>query len=472
MSGVELKVVLVGGDEAEQRAFNRPFEDQQREAAHAYTPAPPVAGPPPIQPPEPPAAQPAGSAPPPPAPPVTQAAVPPKAPPIAPPVTPPPVSTQDVAAATQQAPDRAIATVEALAKHIQDLVALELAAKSKPPEDKQAKEERPDTAFGRLVDRIDSFVRSTEQAINKGMGRFGKTSAGKAVSAGVSRLRKVAAKTGKSLASTPVGRTAIRAGQAVGGVARRAGSRMASSRAGQAVAGALGRTAATAAAGNAAGAGGASAAGAGAAGTVAAVAAPLAAFAIVVGGAVLTVKAFMDAIHNAAGELEDLSPALAGVRADFETRRELQRLDRADRIGAGAAQLEAARGRINESMYEVQTKILEVILKFAPLIEGVLDGVNVGVRGIDTFIAQLANIWAQVNDIKMLGGNLGDNQKAQDALDASKQALIAAIREFADQAPDQFQGMDPWLAEVLKMPGPGGGGAAPVAPPIFPGNFP
>lgn len=209
-----------------------------------------------------------------------------------------------------------------------------------------------------------------------------------------------------------------------------------------------GEAAATGAAG-AAEAGGAAAA----ATSIGAVAAPLVAVAVVAAGAAISLKLLSDAVHRTANELADLSPEVAKTQAAFEMNMELARLDRAQRVGAGVAQLEAARNRISESMYEVQTKMLELLIKFSPVLEGALNGINVGVHTFDTLLAMINNIWAQVNDF--LNDPAGkDNKAAQDALNDSLVALGKAMSEFAGAMPDNNNGRDPFLEELLAIQGP------------------
>lgn len=244
-----------------------------------------------------------------------------------------------------------------------------------------------------------------------------------------------------------LGLEGTRAGKIVSGLSgavKKYGNKLASSKVGKSVAGMLGRGAAAAGAEAAGGA----AAGAGAGAGIAAAAGPIAAVAVAAAGAALTVKALSDAVQSAANELVDLSPELAGVRAQFQLTRELARLDRADRIGAGAAQLEAARSRIDESMYDVQTKILELILKFSPILEAMLDGVNIGVRGIDTVIATL-NVLASILTVN----DPTDDAPARAALAQSAGDLAKALQEFVTNNSEPQGAIDPFLAEILNMPG-------------------
>lgn len=218
----------------------------------------------------------------------------------------------------------------------------------------------------------------------------------------------------------------------------------------QAAAGAGARAAGGAAA-SGAGGGAAAAGGGGALGTAATVAAPVAAVAVAAIAAAYSFKKLTDAIHGLASEIDDLSPAVASVRAQAEARFELARLDRANRTGMQTAQIEAARFRIQESMYEVQTKIYEIILKATPVIELILDGINVGVRQVEVATAaiNLASAKATVWDPN-------DDKPAEEGMADAVRGLKDAMREFLDMGRPDI-GRDPWLAELLSTPAPDDG---------------
>ena len=222
-------------------------------------------------------------------------------------------------------------------------------------------------------------------------------------------------------------------GRAAGGVASRA------------AAGAATEAAAGVAA---AGAGEAAAAGAGMAAVAAAtnpVTLALVGFAAGVAATALTVKMFMDAVEAAANELEDLSPQIAGVRAQHEVTMELARLDRAKRIGGDVAGLEQARNRINESMYEIQTKIYEQVLQATPALIGILNAVNVLARQADLAIQSVATGKAMID-----GDPANDHQAAME-LAKSAAALANAVNEFKDVMPERKWDRDPAFDELLGM---------------------
>jgi hypothetical protein len=178
----------------------------------------------------------------------------------------------------------------------------------------------------------------------------------------------------------------------------------------------------------------------------------LIAAAVAAAGAAISLKMLSDAVHSVANDLSDLSPEVAKTQAAFQMNMELARLDRAQRTGAGVAQLEAARNRISEATYEIQTKMLELLIKFSPLLEGTLDGITVGIRSVDTIIATINSIWAQANDF--ITGNLADNDPAKVALNQSLLELAKAMNEFMNTNRPPGNTMDPFLAELLGIPGP------------------
>ncbi len=238
------------------------------------------------------------------------------------------------------------------------------------------------------------------------------------------------------------------AGRAVGGFTR---SLLERSEKASAVVKGLPELTAGAGAAGAAEAGG----GAGAVGGLAAALGPVgiaaAATAVAFVGASYTVAKLSDAVQGLATDLEDLSPAIAAARAQFEAQHTLARLDRAERIGPDVAQLETARFRIQESMYELQTKILELLLKWSPILEFILDGVNVGIRGIDGVVAALAAVQAA------LTLDPRDDVAAMQALANATTAFQDAVKELFTDGSNERWDKDPWLEELLKMQAPDAG---------------
>lgn len=285
----------------------------------------------------------------------------------------------------------------------------------KPSEPGKGSDEKP-----RFLDKLDMLFAKIEQTVDRTVDFLGQHNkpAGRIVRAAAKTVRE------RVRAISSVGRQAAPKQAATGAGAARA-------------------------AGGAAGSGGAAAGGAGGSlGTAAAVAAPVAAVAVAAIAAAYSFKKLTDAIHGLASEIDDLSPAVASVRAQAEARFELARLDRANRTGMQTAQIEAARFRIQESMYEVQTKMYEVLLKATPVIELILDGINVGVRQVEVATAaiNLASARATVWDPD-------DDKPAEQGMADAVNGLKAAMREFLDLSKPDI-GRDPWLAELLSTPAP------------------
>lgn len=169
----------------------------------------------------------------------------------------------------------------------------------------------------------------------------------------------------------------------------------------------------------------------------------------------LSFKALVDSVERVASELEDLSPAIASVRAQQSVTMELARLDRAQRIGGEVSQIDQANARIQASMYEVQTKIYEILLKASPLVEGILDGVNLGVASIDVSLATLKQVIANFTP------DPNDDKKAAKDLSNAMVRWIAALEEAnATSTMQNNTGMDTMFQEFLAQPA---GGQKPKA---------
>lgn len=333
-----------------------------------------------------------------------------------------------------QADPKMPASFEALARRLEELAAVDRGSQATA---QPAAEPRSQTFAGRVMERIRAS--RTGSAIARGVARVRN-----------SRVVRAAASLGRRAAGT-------RAGRAVIGAARGVGARVAQTRVGQAVGGMLARGAAAGAAGGAAGAAGGAAAGAGAgaAAALGPVGVAAAGAAVALTAAAVTVKLFSDAMNKAADSLEDLSPEIARVRGLQSARMELARLGRAQATGAGLAQLDAARGRLEESSYVIQTRILEVLLKFAPIVEAILDAVNLGVRGADDLLAQAQVAIEAVKD--MFGdANPQNNVDAQRRADETAKALKAALQELFNRG-DHDPSIDNFFHSVLfgiQQPGP------------------
>lgn len=274
-----------------------------------------------------------------------------------------------------------------------------------------------------------------------------------------------------------VGRTVTRAAKSARTMANRAmksglGQRFLKSkvgrglaRAGSGIAAKLGFSGGTAAAGT----GGAEAAGtaAVAGGTVtiaaAAVAAGLAAAAV-------SVKLFVDAVERASQELMDVSPHLSAAQAEHEMRREAQRIERAQKVGPEFAQMMSAQNRLSESMYEVQTKIYELMAKLAPSVETMIDGVTVLVRlgQVNIDAVELAAAQVLVGMAQLTPWTNADDRVANALLNKELADLMksmgdlgSALGEFMQTGGGAHTGLDPLFQQILTMPGPG---QAPMPP--------
>ena len=167
-------------------------------------------------------------------------------------------------------------------------------------------------------------------------------------------------------------------------------------------------------------------------------------------------------LRNLALTLEDLSPAVASAQAQGEMRAELARLDRAQTIGPQVAQLTAARHRLSEQMYHVQTRIFDLMLKASPLLEAAMDSLTVLVAGTETMVASLNRVYTA------LTLNPKDDEPAQKELEEAVERLSEALKELArNGAPDPFA-RDPILEELLRAPIDN----PPAQPPPAPGGRP
>lgn len=198
-------------------------------------------------------------------------------------------------------------------------------------------------------------------------------------------------------------------------------------------------------------------------GVAAGVAGPL----IAIGSAAITATRHLltmgERIHDAAVQLEEFAPRIAMIRSMFDTRRELMKADRARRLDAPASAVEAARGRVGEAWYELNTKLLELTGKFSPLIEGVYDGVTAGVNSLNVLFARL-DVWQAYwtkgrEDDRIASDKL---LKAQKDFQKSFEDIWRQNDAFGD-----MDVMDPIFQQVLQMqvPAQPAGPAQGAAPP-------
>lgn len=417
---VELKVTLVGEDPQQQQAFNNP-----QTAIAAPAPLPAISAPPiqkprehwptvehrPLDKPEKPQTPPQAVQP-------TSSAKPPEPPPL--PswyVQPPPVQGQD---------QRLIYTLEQLIDAINQLSAskgMQPTTAGSQQSSHHGRHNQQQNWFDRIAEKIDKKIDDLGLA---------HTAVGDLVSGLSHNLAGLGTRVTK-FASTALGGTGSAAG-------RQAATTAASSAATQ--------TSAAAATGSGASSGATAAAGAAGASGALAASGPLIGVALAAGAAALSLKMFMDAIERTARDLSDLSPELAQGQAQHELKMELARLDRAKRIGSDVAGIDHAQHRLSESMYELQTKIYELILKASPAIEGGVDLLNVMVRTMDTLISTVNNIYAAMTP------DPTDDAPAQKALADSLKNLGDAWSELLHMHQHgNANQMDPFLAEILANDG-------------------
>ncbi len=357
------------------------------------------------------------------------------------------------------------------------------------PTDKETLSGSPDAQFqGDVVRLLSALVDRTNAVVHAIQARAGQrinvATAGanreRTDQAGQSSLFRDAFESLRNrIQNTRVGRVATRSIERGRGLVRRAaasrlGRRVARSRAGQAIAkraggmlarfgiGSAARTAVGAGAGMAAGggAGGAAAGAAGAAGGGAAAGAALlgpvgvaigvtaASFAF----AALTIKAFNDAILSATHDLKEFSPHLQMADAQHEVTMDLKRMDRAEDLGPEMATILEANYHLDEAMYDLQTQILALLLKFSPVIETAVDGVTLLASLATQIVASLQMQYALLNN---LWGNFGDDAKAKQDLINATLKLNKAFQEFLDLSQDPADMQDPWLDALFGAQGPG-----------------
>lgn len=388
---VELKVTLVGEDPQQQQAFNQP--------ATAST-APQAETSPTPQPTQPASSQTANA---------TGKPTPPPAPDWRPP-----------SQAFEEPESQFIDTIERLIEALNETTAATKSSESSHTSARQPKEKQ-------------SWLDQTAEKIDKRIDDLGlaHTALGDLVSRMSHNVAEIGTRVSK-FASSAFGGAAPAAGRAAAGAA------------GAGAEAAAGTGAAAAGAGAEAGAAGAGVA-AGAAGALAA-SGPLIGVALAAGAAALSLKMFLDAVTKVAHDLADLSPEIAAGQAQHESTMELMRLDRAKRIGADVAGVQDAQHRLSESMYEVQTKIYELILKAAPAIELGVDLLNVIVRTMDVQIAVMNTIAATITV-----WNPADDVAAAKELKKSLDGVADAWKEVFDMGGQHggVNGMDPFFAELM-----------------------
>lgn len=212
-------------------------------------------------------------------------------------------------------------------------------------------------------------------------------------------------------------------------------------------------------AGSAGAAEGAVAAAAPAAAALGPIAIAAAAVVAVFAALVVATKMLFDVFSKQADELEEYSAAISIATAEHEAERELSKLDRANRIGGATAQVQGARNRIDDAMFDLWTSMLELLAENAPTLEVIADTVTAGVRAADVQVELLQII---VDLVTNGGANLIQNLAD---LKEKNAKLGEAIENIFQDNMDAFA--DPWLDQLLNQtaptkgvpPAPVGGGA-------------
>ncbi|MCI0333546.1 MAG: hypothetical protein L0228_10025 [Planctomycetes bacterium] len=205
---------------------------------------------------------------------------------------------------------------------------------------------------------------------------------------------------------------------------------------------------------------GAAAGGAEAAGGVAAlgaVAGPaaiaVAALTAAVAAGVVVIQKSWDVLAGEADRLSGLSGPLSAARAGSEVRSEMADLRRANELGPQLARFENTRGRLDEKLADIQTKILGVLLRWfekaEPAIEAAIAAGDVVAASVpviaDTLEAQLAFMTGGV-----VGAALDAFANAKERL-ANLQALQRElVRLTKDQQDDKELVNDPFMQAFLR----------------------
>ena len=167
------------------------------------------------------------------------------------------------------------------------------------------------------------------------------------------------------------------------------------------------------------------------------------------GAAALGIKVVSDTLKAEADRLEKYSPEVARKRAEGEIQSTQNMMGRAKEIGPELAKVESARNRFNDATEKLWTEILTLILKFEPQIEVVADGMTAAVRLGQVMVASFERLIASFT----ADGGVDDaaaKKSFDDATAAFEQALSDVFRD--NDKDDPNQGMDPFLAELLRMP--------------------
>ena len=261
------------------------------------------------------------------------------------------------------------------------------------------------------------------------------------------QFRASASRLVERFADTRAGRSRVgrSVGRVVGGV-RAAGGRFGAGTAARAATGGAARTAAGAMASSAAGSASAGTASSG--GAVAALGGLAAALGVVVGAlallgaiAVATVKKF----KSLGDELEDISAPIAAARAGADIEREYSRIERAERIGGAVANVDSARGRLEDAGYDVMTSIYDTLANgLAPTVE----------LGMDTLTMMVRYVEALKEGMDIMTSTSLSPAERKKQYDESKEAqkkLYEAVKEWKTfNGPPEGAGMDRFMRDLAK----------------------
>lgn len=178
-----------------------------------------------------------------------------------------------------------------------------------------------------------------------------------------------------------------------------------------------------------------------AAGGLSRVAAAAMANPIIAAGAALTaftvgLLAVSKILQRQADELEEYSGAIAGARSQIAGQQMENKLERAQKIGPAVAQVELAKGRMDDAMYDLWTEILSIVSGAAPAIEVVADVIVVLLRAGETGVNLLQAIANAVTG-NFVGAyrEVGEaGESAEKFVEALKEVFIMQGEGDADDA--------------------------------------
>lgn len=120
----------------------------------------------------------------------------------------------------------------------------------------------------------------------------------------------------------------------------------------------------------------------------------IAAVILLFGGLALAASGLTRWFRTQSDELEEFSGAIAGARAVIEGQRVQNRLERSQAIGPQVASATAARGRLEDAVYDVTTELAKTLADMAPILETGIDILTAMARATETGINYLQAIAA------------------------------------------------------------------------------